>query len=1537
MGFRSIVRRIHALSKKVRPRKVSQRRRILFEAMEKRLLLSADPVAASQELAESDELLPPPLPAVEDLDSQTAAPGETAADGSEPIDSTTPADGDGRPDGSDTSGEPTETDDAGDAHGDSDGSQIDSPNAEAADAGTSETGMAAAMDAPSDVPSLPPATQTSEIADPTGETGGDLSGEDDGGSLAESDVPVTSTAGVEIIFIDAAIPDASLLAETLDPPPEQLPSVEPETDEPAPLEAEADSADGLEVDEEDSEAPPVPYAGGDPSPVPQADVTVHDADPATGPEPQREIVTLDAGRDGIEQISEKLARYADVRAVHILSHGSEGALRLGSTLLDHAGLEQHAESVRGWQAALSPGGDILLYGCDVASGGAGIAFVERMSELTGADVAASTDDTGGELLGGDWELEYQTGYIETLPLFHGSTLTDYTHLLDNITGTAGNDTLTGEADEDETLIGGLGDDTYRFQDDWGTDMVTENGGEGTDTLDFSDVTADLTFSFHPEGTVSVTDGDNQVSGAANIEKIIGGSGANVFNANGLSDDLRFTYLADGRVILEDDTATIVTATGMDQFVGGEGRDSFDFSALTQPLEFIIQGDGVVKVTDDTTPIAELSNIDDLVGGAGDDRFRFEDDAFVMGRIDGGGGSNTLDYSAYTSSVRVDLTLGEATGTTRIAGIRNVIGGSADDHFTGDNRSNTFTGTGGRDTYVLGADWRSDTFVETADGDGWDTLDFSNLSGGFGFTVDADGRIAVDAAGVPLKDFTNFELVVGSAGDDIFRFMDDWGNVGVIENPGNGTDILDLTAVTDNFQFNIDQSHFAMESLSLTFGTGHITRSIGSWADEGFAAGQSITVDGDSAVATDNSGDYTIAAISTDGRTLVLEEDSMTVETGVEGLSVTSAAASLGSLTLDFAGDSVIRSMGSWIEDGFEAGQTITVVDNAAGDTDNAGEYEIYSVTDATLTLTSGTNLIAENGLAGIAVKARVAGVFVVETGEEDDHFSRLEFVDNVEHILGGSGDDTFYFKEGAVLPGSIDSGSGNNTLNYSEVTANITVNLTTGDAFGTTQATGFSNVYGGMGADTLTGNADANVILGGDKGDVITGLGGDDLLSGGEGDDLLEGGAGSDEIVGGAGTDRVSYANDEAGVTVNLAQFTATDGFVVDTVEGVDVYGTDSLDEIENILGSGFDDDLVGDTYKNRILGGAGDDILNGGTGNDVLDGGAGSDTVNYAFENTGVTADLSKGTATDGTGNRDTLAGIENLIGSEQDDTLIGSDDNNVLSGLTGNDTLSGGAGDDTYRFGDDWGSDTLSDDNGANTLDFSETTVDLNFTIHPDGSLSVDDSDGAWRHLTFIPESSLALISDASTLDDAFTFSHLVGGGGDNTFIFEDTAAFDGTIDGGTGGTNTLDYSEYEADVAVDLDNGTATGTTGVDNIHAVVSGKGVLQMIGSAANETISFVNSAEGVIKDLGSMVGIENITGTVNDDHLSGDGWYNILDGRGGDDVLEGGAVSIFTSSRTAGVPIPSWKMPTTDGIPSISPGSRRTSPSPSMTATVRFR
>ena len=129
--------------------------------------------------------------------------------------------------------------------------------------------------------------------------------------------------------------------------------------------------------------------------------------------PNAEAILLDSDRDGVEQIAEALRGRSGIDAVHILSHGEAASLQIGTATLDAESITgRYAGALAGLRTALSHDADLLIYGCDFASGEAGARAVALLSEATGADVAASVDPTGAAALGGDWDLEMRTGAVE---------------------------------------------------------------------------------------------------------------------------------------------------------------------------------------------------------------------------------------------------------------------------------------------------------------------------------------------------------------------------------------------------------------------------------------------------------------------------------------------------------------------------------------------------------------------------------------------------------------------------------------------------------------------------------------------------------------------------------------------------------------------------------------------------------------------------------------------------------------------------------------------------------------------------------------------------------------------------------------------------------------------------------------------------------------------------------------------------------------------------------------------------------------------
>ncbi|MDJ0852785.1 MAG: DUF4347 domain-containing protein, partial [Myxococcota bacterium] len=148
--------------------------------------------------------------------------------------------------------------------------------------------------------------------------------------------------------------------------------------------------------------------------VASADALVADLREQAGEGREIEVFRLDGSSDGVVEIAEALAaRGGEYDAVHIVSHGTDAGLQLGDGWLTGENVGSRAEALASWGDALAADGDLLLYGCNLAASAEGRALVETLGRLTGADVAASVDATGAAVLGGDWDLEYAAGAIET--------------------------------------------------------------------------------------------------------------------------------------------------------------------------------------------------------------------------------------------------------------------------------------------------------------------------------------------------------------------------------------------------------------------------------------------------------------------------------------------------------------------------------------------------------------------------------------------------------------------------------------------------------------------------------------------------------------------------------------------------------------------------------------------------------------------------------------------------------------------------------------------------------------------------------------------------------------------------------------------------------------------------------------------------------------------------------------------------------------------------------------------------------------------
>lgn len=438
-------------------------------------------------------------------------------------------------------------------------------------------------------------------------------------------------------------------------------------------------------------------------------------------------------------------------------------------------------------------------------------------------------------------------------------------------------------------------------------------------------------------------------------------------------------------------------------------------------------------------------------------------------------------------------------------------------------------------------------------------------------------------------------------------------------------------------------------------------------------------------------------------------------------------------------------------------------------------------------------------------------------------------------------------------------------------------------------AGGADSIQAGTGWDWVVGGAGNDTILGGDQDDSIFGGAGNDVIYGGNQMDYLEGGAGADTINGISpnqdlppSTNATDYAiavykGSSAAVNINLGAGTATGG---------DATG-DVLTYIIKLVGSDYNDTLVGNNIANWLEGGAGADILNGG--NDTS---SNPDYASYFYATEGVTASLADQSVNTGDADGDTYISIEALQGSNFDDILIGNEGNNYLSGYAGDDILVAGIGKDSIRGG--LGFDVLSYRNltSAAVIDLANwagssavVADDIRFNANQPNSMDIEGYEGT---------------NFNDTLRGAATGDVLLGGAGNDSlsgFAGDDALVGDlgnDTLDGGTG-NDTLNggagNDTYKIDSTADVV--TEAENAGTDTAHTTVS----WMLAANVENLTVS---GTEIEIDATGN--GLANvITGNIGNNILDGGlGADSLIGGLGNDTYLVDSATDVVTEAVSAG-------------------------------------
>ncbi len=1110
-------------------------------------------------------------------------------------------------------------------------------------------------------------------------------------------------------------------------------------------------------------------------------------------------------------------------------------------------------------------------GADLLDGGAGNDEVTYSSAQSGVAASlASGHGTAGDAAGDVYVS------IENMWGSYYDDVLEGDDQANNIYGLDGNNIIHGGGGDDH-LYGGRDNDT--FYGGAGADII--DGGGGVNYVRYDDATSGVTVGFaSPAGS---NDGTGDV--LMNIQGIIGSAFSDKLGGTDAAEDIRGgggDDLLQGR----GGNDTLDGGDGIDQAVYSGSRGDYFVGFDTATGSYVVQdlrqgspdgtdhvrnvetfvfADGSVSASsvtdgnpgpingDDSdntltgTPIADemhgLGGNDTLSGLAGEDVLEGGEGNDVL---DGGTGVDTASYASATQGVSVSLAVtgpqdtGGA-GIDTLVSIENLTGSNHNDILTGNAGANTLNGgagddilNGGAGADVLHGGAGDDILIGGAGadvldgGDGFDLVSYETDTFVFPILnitiidISGEGGVGDDAGDT----FANIEGVIGTSHSDFII-----GRVGVADTiiGGAGNDILDGLgggdtliggAGNDLFMGAFGNNHFVGgDGLDTVFYSFDATINTGVTADLADSSRNTGIATGDTYEGVEN----LVGSILSD--TLI----------GDSGNNV---------LVGGFGNDRLIGGAGADVLNGgyFAYSNWDGNLNHLAGAFDLSNWYQgtpsnTGDAADIASYETATSGIIASLSHSANNTGDAAGDTYVLIDGLAGSNFDdTLEGDQNHNILEGGAGNDTLIGRGGGD---DYDGGAGNDTVVLDGRRADYTISYdAASQTFGLTRfgqvdhvthvetlqfsdgAIATASLLAGDNNDnTLTGSAMADDISGAGGNDTLFGFGGDDRIDGGTGNDILDGGDGNDILIGGDGRDAASYAQASAAVHVDLG------------VSGPQATGAgmDTLIGIEDVIGSAFDDTLIGASgVVNHLYGGAGNDLLIGV--GDVLDGGTGNDTASFA-STFGSIVDLAiSGPQADGT----ILVNIENVIGSAFSDILKGDGGNNALLGGDGADILMGRGGDDILDGGGSLG-DTASYAEAS-----SGVTVDLGIS----GPQNTGDGND-----TLIGIENLTGSAFSDTLKGNAGDNILNGGAGDDTLIA--TAGQD-QFHGGDG-IDTVSYDGMTSGVTVDL------------NAFS-------FQFIN---NNTQQWLDS-------------IENVTGSAFADKLTGTAGANALNGGAGNDLLIGG-------------------------------------------------
>ncbi len=703
------------------------------------------------------------------------------------------------------------------------------------------------------------------------------------------------------------------------------------------------------------------------------------------------------------------------------------------------------------------------------------------------------------------------------------------------------------------------------------------------------------------------------------------------------------------------------------------------------------------------------------------------------------GTESFDILFGTSSDDLILGLGGDDRILGFAGNDTIDGGTGNDNINGDDGNDIIDGGDGNDT--ISGDAGTDT-IRGGAGDDIITLTTGDMiDGGSGNDI-----IRVDLPASSISTGFNF-----NAGNFSFSIFESLFNA-TITNVEN----VDLSGLT-NFDDVVFYGPTYTFSTSISGRNGNDTITGGSGSNSIFGEGGNDTLIGGSGSnrLDGGAGNDTLIGGSGSNRfdggagddiiTGNSADDTFTISDGTGSVTINVVTGTASGTTtgndqfsgierfnvfagsIDFTGDdqaNFIQASAANATLRGGNGNDIYIVQNAnaviietatGGTSDQVFAQSDYTLPDNVENLsfelfTSGNFALTGNGGNNVITGNRGNNVLTGGAGND-----RIVGGGGTNILIGGAGNDTLIGDLGGI-----------DTASYAPNVGAVVVDLAAAYALETGLQTG--TVTGGevrIGLDSLsqienvTGSAYGDRLYGDNLANVLSGGAGDDIIYGEGGADTLVGGDGSDALIGGLGIDVVDYSTNNGAIFLDLSGFALETGLQVGTVGAATaVVSTDSLTQIENVIGTAYGDRIYGAADANRIESGAGDDIVYaeggndiviGGAGSDILLGGSGVDTLDYSgavgavfatIDGFVIETALQAGIVNSGTAalSTDLVAQFENLTGSAFGDRLYGDAGANVLSGLAGDDILYGGDGADTLVGGD--GIDRLIGEAGADIL---------------------------------------------------------------------------------------------------------------------------------------------------------------------------------------------------------------------------------------------